>query len=101
MRVTTMEPTLEQLKAQALPILRKHKVAQASFYGSRVRGDARSDSDLDLMVKLPRGSTLFDLARLNLALEAKLGVKVDLATYAGIDASIRDQVRTDEVRILG
>ena len=96
-----MELTLEQLKARVLPILRDHKVAQAGFYGSRVRGDARSDSDLDLMVRLPNGATLFDMARLNLALEDELGVKVDLATYAGIDSRIRDQALTDEVRILG
>lgn len=96
-----MDISLKQLTARTLPILREHRISRAGFFGSRVRGDARPDSDLDLLVSLPQGATLFDMARLNLALDAELGVRVDLATYDGMRGPILDHALASEVRILG
>ena len=67
---------LEELRA----ILKKHGVVSASVFGSYARGEARPDSDLDLLVKLEPGRSLFDLGGLQFELEEATKHSVDVAT---------------------
>ena len=61
-------------------------------FGSRVRGTARPDSDVDILVKLEAGRSLLDLIAIKQDLEDLLGCKVDVVTEAAISPYIREQV---------
>ncbi len=67
---------LEELRE----ILKKHGVVSASIFGSYARGEARPDSDLDLLVKLGPNRSLFDLGSLQFELEEATKHGVDIAT---------------------
>lgn len=77
-----MDPGIEELRRrlrQELPRLRaEHHVASLAVFGSRLRGDHRPDSDLDLLVTFTHTPGLMALARLQDELSELLGVKVDL-----------------------
>ena len=68
--------------------------------GSDARGEADRDSDLDLLVDLPPGSSLLDLVGLQLELREALRIDVDANTYNAIHPMLRDAILADEVRIL-
>jgi hypothetical protein len=61
-------------------ILKKHGVVSASVFGSYARGEARPDSDLDLLVQLEPSRSLFDLGGLQFELEEITKHRVDVAT---------------------
>lgn len=93
----TTATELDSLKEQIIPILRRHDVIRAGIFGSFARGEARPDSDLDLLIELPRGKSLFDLSALALELEDALGRKVDLVTYTAIHPRLREGILASEV----
>lgn len=43
-------------------VLQRHKVRRVIAFGSRARGDARPDSDLDLALEFPPDASLLDIA---------------------------------------
>jgi predicted nucleotidyltransferase len=55
-------------------------VVSASVFGSYARGEARPDSDLDLLVQLEPSRSLFDLGGLQFELEEITKHRVDVAT---------------------
>lgn len=59
--------------------------ADLAVFGSAARGDDRPDSDIDLIVQPPAGADLFDMVRLEEAMEVILGRGVDLVSYRGLD----------------
>jgi hypothetical protein len=61
-------------------------------FGSVARGEARADSDVDLLVDLEPGRSLLDLGGLTIDLEEILGRKVDIVTPAGLSPRIRANV---------
>lgn len=63
-----MTTAVGPLVERALPILRRHDVRRAGVFGSYARGEAGPESDLDLLVELPSGSSLLDLVGLEQAL---------------------------------
>lgn len=64
-------------------------------FGSVARGEAGSESDLDLLVDLEPNRSLFDLGGLLADLEDLLGCRVDVVTEKGLHWYIRDRVLSE------
>jgi predicted nucleotidyltransferase len=89
-----MEPNLilKRQRKEILVTAKRHGAYNVRVFGSVARGDARPDSDVDLLVNLESGRSLLDLARLLRELESQLGCKVDIVTEAGLRPRIRQEV---------
>lgn len=82
-------------EADLAPICRRHRIRKLSLFGSRLKGTARPDSDVDLLVEFQPDArpTYFDLADIEIELSALMdGQKVDLRTPAELSRYFRDQV---------
>ena len=90
----------EAIKNKVLPILKQAGVTRSAIFGSYARGEADKESDLDILVDLPEGKSLFDLIDLKQTLEGLLGLKVDLLTYNLVSPLLRDYVFRDQVSVL-
>lgn len=82
-----------ELKALERP-LRERGLAALSLFGSTVRGTARPDSDVDVLVDIDPDVrfSLIDLVSVKDFLEDQLGRTVDVVTREGLDPAIRDRV---------
>jgi hypothetical protein len=67
-------------------------VRNVRLFGSVARGEARPDSDVDVLVDLAPGRNLFDLGGFAMDLEALLGRRVHAVTEGSIHWYIRDRV---------
>lgn len=73
----------------------RYPVRNARLFGSSARGDDRPDSDVDILVDPEPQTTLYDLADLELELEALLGCKVDVRTPGDLAPEVADRVARD------
>ena len=88
---------LEARREDILRIAARHGASNVRVFGSLARGDARADSDVDLLVSLEKGRSLFDLGALLEDLKTLLGRDVDVVTEKGLRARIRDRVLKEAV----
>jgi len=86
-----------QKRAEVLGAAARHGARNLRVIGSVARGEARPDSDLDLLVDLDKGRSLLDHAALVIELETLLGCKVDVATEQGLRPRVRDRVLAEAV----
>jgi len=91
---------IEEIKRKILPILKKYGVTRAGIFGSVVRGEAREDSDIDILVEIESRMSSLDFVGLKLELEEALGKPVDLGEYSVIKPIIKKQILEEEVPIL-
>lgn len=91
---------LESIKNTVIPILKKHEVNRASLFGSTVSGDRGGNSDIDMLVELKEGKSLFDLIRLKKELEEKLEEEVDLVTYDSLHPLLKDSILEEKRDVL-
>lgn len=75
-------------------ICQRYQIKELSIFGSAVRGENRSDSDLDMLVDfLPDASvSLFQHAAAERELSELLGHKVDLVSKRALRSGLRDEV---------
>lgn len=88
-------PSLTHLSSDDLaPICQRHGIRRLAVFGSRLKGTARPDSDLDLLVEFEpdRVPGLLGLSGIELELTEMLGVKVDLRTAQELSPYFRDEV---------
>ncbi len=73
---------------------RAHRIRRLSLFGSRLSGNARQDSDVDLLVEFEPGSepTLMAMSRMQDELSAVLGLSVDLRTPGDLSRYFRQDV---------
>ena len=95
-----MESQIEKYKEILLEILKKHEVKKASLFGSIVREEMTTDSDMDLIIEFKGDKSLLDLAALQIELEEMLKLKVDILTYNSIHPLLKDQILAEQVEIL-
>ncbi len=86
-------------KEQILALAAKYGASDVRIFGSVARGEADERSDVDFLVNLEEGRSLFDLGGLLMDLQALLGRKVDVVTPAGLHSRIRDRVMREAVRL--
>ena len=91
---------INEIKKKVVPILRKEGATRAALFGSAARGEATEDSDIDILVDLPRGKTLFDLAGLKIELEKTLERDVDLITYNSIHPLLKSYILKDQLQLI-
>jgi predicted nucleotidyltransferase len=91
----------ETLLDAAAPVLKR--LAEESGYGrlaafgSVARGEARQDSDIDLLVESPEGTSSFGFIRFKQLLEQVLGRQIDLIDYGGLKPKLGDDILRDAV----
>ena len=83
-------------------LCRRHHIRRLALFGSTLKGTARPDSDVDLLVEFEPGQTpgLLRLAAIEAELSALLGGrKIDLRTAGDLSRYFREEVvRTAEVQ---
>lgn len=92
--------SIEEIQQKITPILKQAGVIRSSVFGSVARGEATSDSDVDILVELPKDSDLFDLIDLENKLEKALDKKVDVITYRSVHHLLKEIIFKEQIKIL-
>jgi len=87
---------IQTIRAKATPVLENEGVIKAAVFGSHATGEARQNSDVDLLVEFGSRKSLFDLVGLKLKLQETLKKKVDLLTYKSIHPLLKDIILNEQ-----
>ena len=96
-----MHPSLNLDQEALARFCRTHHIRKLSLFGSRLKGTARPDSDIDLLVEFDPAHipSLIGIAGMEIELTEMVGAKVDLRTAGDLSRYFRDEVlRTAEVQ---
>jgi len=95
-----MNTYAQQIKQSILPILKRYGVSKAALFGSAIRGQMGSKSDIDILVQIDKDISLLEFVGLKLDLEEALKKDVDLVEYDTIKPLIRDRILKEQQVIL-
>ncbi len=95
----TLSEHLREKRDNILRTCAKYGARNVRVFGSAARGEADEKSDLDFLVELEPGRTLFDLGGLQYELEELLGCRVGVVTERALKKRIRDRVLREAVPV--
>jgi predicted nucleotidyltransferase len=94
-----LDKILKDEREEVLRITTSHGAQNVRVFGSLARGEARPDSDIDILVELDPGRSLLDLIAIKQDLEDLMGCEVDVVTEAAISPYIRAEVLGEAVSL--
>lgn len=95
----TREEILRTIKTDLPYLSEKYGVRKIGLFGSYSRGEAREDSDIDLLVEFERPIGFFKFVELEDYLAEKFGIKVELVTDDALKPLVRPHVMEDIVYV--
>lgn len=92
-----MDPLIQQHRRALLDLAARHNVTDRRVFGSMARGDAGSDSDVDLLVRPLLGTSLLDLGGLLMDAQDLLGRRVDVVSERALTGALRARILGEAV----
>jgi hypothetical protein len=98
-KTMTLDDIKQLLTAQKPFLYEKYGVTEIGLFGSYVRGEQRTDSDIDILIELERPPKigLMGLVGLELYLSDLLGQKVDIAIKKNLRKRIGRRILSEVV----
>jgi uncharacterized protein len=93
------DEALRKLAELSPEIVERYGVKRLRLFGSTARGEAREDSDVDVLVEFAQPATFDGYFGLLHFLEARLGASVDLVTEKGLTERVRPFVEKDAIHV--
>ncbi len=96
-----MKPSavFEQHRETIRRLVAEHGMSNPRLFGSALHGDDTETSDLDILVDYPPGTSLFDIVRLQLALQDAFGIPVDVRTAGELHRGFREEVLAEAIPV--
>lgn len=96
----TREEIIAKLK-DAAPALHAEGVIRLAIFGSRARGDARPDSDIDVLIDVDPSSrfSLLDLAEVHLLIQDRLGLTAQVTLNRSLDERTAGRIADDLIEV--
>lgn len=90
---------LQNKRASIYQIAEKYGATRIRVFGSIARGDSDEKSDVDFLVNLEAGRSLFDLGGLQYELQESLALPVDVVTEDGLKGNTRQKILAEAKEI--
>jgi len=90
---------IKEIKQKVGPILGRYCVKQAGVFGSVARGEARLDSDVDILVEFSETPGLVRFIKMENELQEVLGKKVDIVVKGSEKSLIKPFIYKDLVNL--
>lgn len=86
---------LEKIKKRITNVLASNNVVFAGVFGSYARGEAKPESDVDILVRFGKPVSLLDVGGLQMDLSEALNKDVDVLTEGSLHPKIKNNILND------
>ena len=95
----SLQELLQEKREDILRIATKRGATNIRIFGSVARGEDDERSDIDFLVDMEPGRSIFDLGGLLMELQDLLGHEVDVVTERGLRTRIKDEVLREAISL--
>jgi predicted nucleotidyltransferase len=85
----------KEIFEKIINFLKNEGAKKISIFGSYLRGEEKSESDIDIIVEFSERKSLLELVRMERELSEVLGIKVDLLTEKSISPYLIDLIKKE------
>ncbi|KAF5411304.1 MAG: hypothetical protein C5S38_09580 [Candidatus Methanophagaceae archaeon] len=85
----------QEIFKKVVSILERYGAKKIAIFGSYARDEAKTESDIDILVEFSERKSLLDLVGIEQELSDVLGVKADLLTEKSISPYLIDRIKSE------